>query len=205
MSQFTQEFDRDSIAWMIAELGNRFAPEIETDTRGYSAGLSPLTQNCWCRTTRWQSSQPVYVDDLLPYCKLRFPCPTVILSRGRGLASTRSTTFLVAASQPRSMSGKRVLDIGCNAGFDTFLPVNAWSSRDHRHRAGFALLFSGVIFVGTVSCPISASRKLRWQEAKGVGDRECSISSIARVCSTTSQTQCSSSTQSLICWNQAER
>ena len=61
-----------------------------------------------------------YLETLLPFCQSPFSLPRKQVIQGPWLGSFKTENFPLCGVNAETVGGKRVLDIGCNAGFDTF-------------------------------------------------------------------------------------
>jgi len=61
-----------------------------------------------------------YLDRLVPFCQAPFPLPGEQVTKGPWIETWKLMLFTLCDVNRTTVANKRVLDIGCNAGWDTF-------------------------------------------------------------------------------------
>src|SRR5260221_9256702 len=119
MQQFAQEYDRQATEWLIAELKGHFEPgqlvTMDDISRDY-----PHYNTLLVRNAALSEFAGKYSRELLPYLQAPFPLANGDVIQGPWIGHYKIGYFTRCGISSESIGGKRVLDIGCNAGFDTF-------------------------------------------------------------------------------------
>jgi tRNA (mo5U34)-methyltransferase len=105
-----------------------------------------------------------YLDQVTPYCQSPFPLPDQRVIQGLWMGDYK-VQYLFPRTEvtPQFIGNKRVLDIGCNAGFDTFL-LAAMGAGEVIGIEPTAF-FHQAHFLWTVYyCPTVRFLKSRWQD-----------------------------------------
>jgi SAM-dependent methyltransferase len=116
---FERTYDQQQIQWLIDQLGRPAQPEspitFEDIRQRYPHYLKLLIDD--------PTLVPVvdkYVDKLQPFLQCPFPLPGQRVIQGSWPGEYKIGNFTLCGVTAETIANKRVLDIGSNAGFDTF-------------------------------------------------------------------------------------
>lgn len=118
---FEREFRPDDFAGLVASLGGRFNPELEVTIADIGHVYPYYYDLVMPPAPPVLSFIERYHDALLPFCQSPFLLPDHRIVQGPWLGQYKVDHFPLCDLTPETVAGKRVLDIGCNAGFDTFM------------------------------------------------------------------------------------
>jgi SAM-dependent methyltransferase len=168
MRQFRTDYNHEEVAWMIAELGERFQPEREVTMADIRRDY-PHYEKLLRQDAALDEFVATYADELQPFLQAPFPLPSGQVIQGPWLGQYKLAYFTRCGITAETISGKRVLDIGSNAGFDTFY-LSTLGPREIVGIEPSALFYYQALFLWAVyDCPNLTFHRLRWQEAKDGG------------------------------------
>ena len=168
MRQFAKEYNPEAIAWMIAELGGRFEPERAITMAGIQRDY-PHYANLLVQDAALAEFASRYIQELQPYLQAPFPLPNDEIIQGPWLGQYKIDYFTRCGITAETIGGKRVLDIGSNAGFDTFY-LSTLGPSDIIGIEPSPLFYYQALFLWAMySCPNLAFLRLKWQEVKDAG------------------------------------
>lgn len=116
---FEREYSPQAAEWMIQALGSRYQPDVEITfeeiREQYPYYLKLLVDD-----PALGAFVERYLDKLQPYCQSPFALPGQQVVQGPWLNSHKLYNFSLCEVNAETVAQKRVLDVGANAGFDTF-------------------------------------------------------------------------------------
>jgi SAM-dependent methyltransferase len=168
MQRFQNEFDIKAISWLIDQMSGQSLPtrlvtpeDVTRDYSFYSQLLvdSPEVADFAC----------TWAPRLKPFLQAPFPLPTGEVIQGPWLGQYKIDHFKLFDITPETIAGKRVLDIGCNAGFDTFY-LSTLGPGEIIGIEPVALFYTQALFLWSIyNCCNLDFRRLGWQDARSAG------------------------------------
>lgn len=166
--QFEAEYHPDEIAWMIADLGDRFEPERAITMADISRDY-PHFSKLQVQDDATAEFAATYAPRLQPYLQAPFPLPNGQVLQGPWLGQYKIDYFTRCGITADSIAGKRVLDIGSNAGFDTFYLSTLGPSEIIGIEPSPLFFYQSLFLWAIYNCPNLSFRKFKWQEASTAG------------------------------------
>jgi GT2 family glycosyltransferase/SAM-dependent methyltransferase len=165
IARFEREFDIATTSNLIDYLSERFKPEVEItmdDIRSqYPHYLKLLEEN-----PTVAAFVDRYVDILQPFLQAPFPVPGNRVIQGPWAGLYKIGHFTACEVTSETLAGKRVLDIGCNAGFDT-LYLSTLGAREVIGIEPTPLFYYQALMLwATYNCPNVDYLRVGWQQLK---------------------------------------
>lgn len=166
--QFEEEYDPASAAQLIAELENRFQPEhivtMDEIANDYPQYSTLLVQNA-----PLGEFAKGYAPRLQPFLQAPFPLANGDVVQGPWIGKYKIEHFNRCGVTADTLAGKRVLDIGANAGFDTFYLSTLGPSEIVGIEPIPLFYYQALMLWAMYNCPNLSFRKTRWQDARTTG------------------------------------
>jgi tRNA (mo5U34)-methyltransferase len=119
MSEFAAQFSAATFHGLQEELGERFTPSVEITMEQIHSQYPHYAQLLVEHPTLAAFTNQ-YLDHLQPFLQGPFPLPDGRVNQGPWVGQYKLHYFDVCGVNHDTVVNKRVLDVGCNAGFDTF-------------------------------------------------------------------------------------
>lgn len=159
---FESTFDAKEFKGLSEYLGQRFQPQrevtqedIQTD---YNHFLRMLRQD-----DRYFPFIQRYLPMLQPFTQAPFPLPDGHIIQGPWLGDYKVHHFKLLNVTEETIRGKRILDVGCNAGFDTFLMASMQPSQVIGIEPS-AFFFQALFLWAVYQAPNVSFMRTRWQD-----------------------------------------
>jgi tRNA (mo5U34)-methyltransferase len=163
MALFERQYDPLATQALIRELGDRFQPTVEItfdDIKNqYPHYLKLLTNH-----PSLEAFFDRYFQELQPFCQAPFALPGGRVIQGPWMGDYKLYHFPRCEVNPETVAKKRVLDIGCNAGFDTFYLSTLGPSEIIGIEPAPLFYYQALLLWSIYSCPNLRFLKARWQD-----------------------------------------
>jgi tRNA (mo5U34)-methyltransferase len=119
MSEFEAQYSPAETQSLQAELGGKFPPSVEITMDDVLANY-PHYAALLVEHPVLATFVSKYLDQLRPFLQAPFPLPDGTVIQGPWVAQYKLHYFEQCGLDRDTVANKTVLDVGCNAGFDTF-------------------------------------------------------------------------------------
>lgn len=171
---FERQFDEQEFGALLNFLGDlkRFSPEVWLTSEQLFVQY-PHFQQLYLNEPNLQAHVKQWYPRLQPYLQSPYPLPGGEVIQGPWQGNYKTANFPLCGINEHFVSGKRILDIGCNAGFDSFYLASLGASQVIGIEPS-AFYFQALFLWSLYYCPNLSFLKTNWQsitpEALGTFD-----------------------------------
>lgn len=162
MALFERTYDPHNAEQMIAFLGDHFTPLVEVTmadiVQKYPHFLKLLVDH-----PRLEEMVTKYADRLHPFLQYPFPTPGGRVIQGAWTGEYKLMNFPKCDVTAETLANKRVLDIGCNAGSDTFYLSTLAPSEIIGVEPSYLFYYQSLLLWSVYHCPNLRFLNTEWQ------------------------------------------
>jgi tRNA (mo5U34)-methyltransferase len=164
ITHFKREYDEKATRALIAEL-SAFKPDVEITIDDIHEQY-PYYSQLLVEHPLLEEMVDHYFEKLQPFLQSPFPLPGKQVSQGPWVGAYKLNYFSACDVNKETIANKRVLDIGCNAGFDTFY-LSTLGPSEVIGIDPIPLFYYQALFLWSVYyCPNLRFVNIGWQDVK---------------------------------------
>ena len=162
---FEREYDQEK-AEEVSKFLKRFDQPTTSVTFADIAEKYPHYAQLFVDDPALEGRVERYLDELQPFLQCPFPLPGQRVVQGRWLEYWKFNDHAICEVTPETVANTRVLDVGCNAGFDTFY-LSTLGAAEVIGIEPAPLFYSQALFLWSLySCPNVRFLRTGWQGLK---------------------------------------
>lgn len=165
MALFERQYNPLATQALISRLGTRFQPEVEITFEDIQHRY-PYYLNLLIDHPLFEGFIDRYCDELQPFCQAPFALPGKRVLQGPWLGDYKLQHFPLCDVNAETVAKKRVLDIGCNAGFDTFYLSTLGPSEIIGIEPAPLFYYQALFLWALYSCPNLRFLNTLWQDIR---------------------------------------
>lgn len=162
---FDRTYDPQNAEQMIAFLGDHFTPLAEVTmadiVHKYPHFLKLLVEH-----PQLEERVAKYADRLYPFMQYPFPVPGGRVIQGAWVGEYKLMNFPKCGVTAETLANKRVLDIGCNAGSDTFYLSTLGPSEIIGVEPSYLFYYQALFLWSLYHCPNLRFLNTEWQNVR---------------------------------------
>jgi tRNA (mo5U34)-methyltransferase len=159
---FERTYNPQNTEKLIAALGDHFAPQVEVTmadiVQKYPHYLKLLVDH-----PELEQVVSKYADRLHPFLQCPFPVAGGRVIQGAWVGEYKLMNFPKCDITAETLANKRVLDIGCNAGYDTFYLSTLGPSEIIGVEPAYLFYYQALFLWSTYYCPNLRFLNTEWQ------------------------------------------
>lgn len=167
VQQFEDEYNPAETAQLIAELSEHVPEKVVT--MADIANDYPHYSKLLVQNAQLGEFASEYAERLRPFLQAPFPLANGEVVQGPWIGKYKIDYFNLCGVTADFLAGKRVLDIGSNAGFDTLYLSTLNPSKIVGIEPTALFYDQSLLLWAMYDCPNLSYRKIGWQDARGVG------------------------------------
>lgn len=165
MALFERHYDPRATQALKEELGDRFPPTVEITFEDIK-NKYPYYLKLLADHPSFETFFNRYFQELQPFCQAPFALPGGRVIQGPWLGDYKLYHFPLCEVNSETVANKRVLDIGCNAGFDTFYLSTLGPSEIIGIEPASLFYYQALLLWSMYACPNLRFLNARWQDIK---------------------------------------
>jgi len=162
LAEFESVYDAKQFAALIAPFQKLYSPENQLSYQQVLKDYPHYSKLLIDHPALYPTVER-YGSELQSYTQGPFPLPKKQVMQGAWLGAYKLKHFPLCDVNPQTLLNKRVLDIGCNAGFDTFY-FTALGASEVIGIDPSPFVYQAFFLRSLYHCPTLRLAKMRWQE-----------------------------------------
>jgi tRNA (mo5U34)-methyltransferase len=165
MALFERTYNPQNTEKRIASLGDRFAPHVEI-TMADIVQKYPYYLKLLVDHPQLEQMVATYADRLRPFLQCPFPVAGGRVLQGAWVGEYKLANFPKCDVTAETVANKRVLDLGCNAGYDTFYLSTLGPSEIIGVEPAYLFYYQALFLWSTYYCPNLRFLNTEWQNIR---------------------------------------